>query len=638
MQTLSDDFILINHSLKENLFKNPKDYIIINKEQKYAYINENSGSQPQFISLDYKLKNDNRDNFILKDNISDEILLKYLNYNITKRLSVKFDEFFQLLRVAKQFNDNNIIVEIETKFQRKKILNPENVSLFLLEIILQDNDNLNELEMNLLYSKCNENSNYILEIIISYFNDQKSSEVVDNLLKILEAKKDYITVPKFEFLLFILNKINHIDSNIKRKVINIFFKSQNCNAEIKKKLIMISILDFTNFNDKIFTECFDFSEFIENSIFTNENKNFFSEQEENFIRLIYKKANLQCKNANVKVPTEQNETEKNEDQANLLHIDLKFKEEKIISTGGSIQCMAKTNLPNLKCKLIAFGQQDGIIKLLEVSKEGCEIISSYKGHTLGIKCLLYVDEDIPVFISGSIDKTIKIWHIQENYCIDTFMGHTDGVLCMIYLGQSILISGSMDCTIKVWDYLHGICSKTIIGHERSVQCLVDMKQIGENIIASGSSDTSIRVWNIKTGMQLKFFNEHVQTVQCIVYPYHYKNNILVSGSLDTTIRLWNIKTGELDKKLSGHNDFVTAIVSLHDINKRLILSGGWDKHFNLWDIETGHCLHSFNIGYGITRGASCMMTYSPDFYNMNNILVLGNFDGTIKLLIIKINN
>ncbi len=644
MLVSNDDFFQINHTSKESAFKNPKDYIIINKENKYAYQPETSTSAPQFVNINFRPKNDTRDTLFMKENINDEVLLKYLNYNLTKKLQVKFIEFFQLLRIAKIFNDNNVIVEIEKKFQKKKILNPANVGVFLLEIILQDNENENndDLDLKTIYSRCNENSNYILENIITYINEQNINDILDHLVGVFEAKKDKITLPKFEFFLFILNKLIQIDSVIKRKFINIFLSTKNYSPEIKKKLIMVAILDYTNSYDKLTNESLDFSSFIETIVLSSgETRNLFNDQEENFIQLMYKKANLQCKkNTFAPKKTQEEkmatlESENDEKPETQTYSNLKFKEEKIISTGGSIQCMTKAAFPDIKSKLIAFGHQDGILKLLEVNRESCEIISSYEGHTQCIKTILYVDEDLPVFITGSMDKTIKIWHIQENYCIETFTGHTDSVLCLLYFGKSSLISGGKDCTIKIWNYLVGTCEKTLTGHERSVQCLIDMKKLAENIIASGSSDTSIRIWNIKTGKQLKFFNEHELTVQCMIFPNHFKNNILVSGSLDTTIRIWDVKAGVQEKKLVGHNDFVTSLVALEDIHKSLILSGGWDKHFNLWDLETGTCLSSFNIGYGITRGASCMMTYPADFETTYSTLVIGNFDGTIKFISVK---
>jgi len=670
----NDDFFNINHTSKENTFKNPKDFIIINKDNKYGYQAEEINSPPQFIVMNnnYYNKNDHRETLVIKENISDEVLIKYFNYNLTKKLHVKFIEFFQLLRVAKIFNDNNVTVEIERIFQRKKILSHTNVGVFLLEIILQDNENENkdDLDLKTVYSRCNENSNYILEYIITYINEQKLTDIFDNLVSIFESKIDLITVPKFEFFLFILNKLVHTDTKFKRHFIDIYIKTHHCKNEIKKKFIMVAVLDFTNAYDKLSNESLEFSVFIENSLFNNpETRSSFSDQEESFIHLIYKKANLQCKKftsttlqkkgnspinekksfaekPNVKLPSLETELENDgeKDKEKNPKYNLKFKQEKIISTGGSIQCMAKAEFPEIKSKLIAFGQQDGILKLLEVNREGCEIISSYEGHTKCIKTIIYINEEIPVFITGSIDKTIKIWHIQENYCIDTLCGHSDSVVCLLYIGKSlitnskdcrILVSGSKDCTIKVWNYLINMCLKTLTGHERSVQCLVDMRALGENIIASGSSDTSIRVWNLKSGTQIKFFNEHELTVQCMIYPFNFNKNLLVSGSLDTSIRIWDVIKGVQDKKLVGHNDFVTSLVSFHEIHVNLMLSGGWDKHFNLWDLETGECLNSFNIGYGVSRGASCMMTYPPSYDVIYNTLVIGNFDGTIKIISIR---
>jgi WD40 repeat protein len=55
-------------------------------------------------------------------------------------------------------------------------------------------------------------------------------------------------------------------------------------------------------------------------------------------------------------------------------------------------------------------------------------------------------------ISGSFDRTIKIWSIYEKSCLYTLSGHSSGVTSVAYspCGYKI-VSGSYDSSIKIWD-------------------------------------------------------------------------------------------------------------------------------------------------------------------------------------------
>ncbi|WP_237396853.1 WD40 repeat domain-containing protein [Okeania sp. KiyG1] len=54
-------------------------------------------------------------------------------------------------------------------------------------------------------------------------------------------------------------------------------------------------------------------------------------------------------------------------------------------------------------------------------------------------------------ISGSSDRTLKIWDIQTGEELLTLSGHTGGVRTVAKLPEGQVVSGSSDNTIKVWN-------------------------------------------------------------------------------------------------------------------------------------------------------------------------------------------
>lgn len=76
-----------------------------------------------------------------------------------------------------------------------------------------------------------------------------------------------------------------------------------------------------------------------------------------------------------------------------------------------------------------------------------KVLNIYRGHNIVFSVDTIGDDQ---FISGSFDRTIKLWNISADACIRTFEGHTDHVNSVATIGDDRFISGSWDETIILW--------------------------------------------------------------------------------------------------------------------------------------------------------------------------------------------
>ena len=93
-------------------------------------------------------------------------------------------------------------------------------------------------------------------------------------------------------------------------------------------------------------------------------------------------------------------------------------------------------------------------------------------------------------MSGSEDKTIKIWNIETGCVIKTLDGHTSFVLALKVLPNGYLISGSYDCTIKFWDVETGT-----VKHDLKVNSGVDsLKLLEDGRLVCGCENGTINIY------------------------------------------------------------------------------------------------------------------------------------------------
>jgi WD40 repeat protein len=116
-----------------------------------------------------------------------------------------------------------------------------------------------------------------------------------------------------------------------------------------------------------------------------------------------------------------------------------------------------------------------------------------KGHTKSINSV-GVSPDGKYVVSGSRDKTIKVWSMMTGECVKTLKGHVDYVNSVaIFPDSEHLVSDSEDKTVKIWDIGTGEVSKTLKLPDYVKGCVssVAVSHDGEQITA-GSIAVGIR--------------------------------------------------------------------------------------------------------------------------------------------------
>jgi len=249
--------------------------------------------------------------------------------------------------------------------------------------------------------------------------------------------------------------------------------------------------------------------------------------------------------------------------------------------GGSVTCVAV--LPDGRCALT--GSEDKTLRLWNIDSGAA--LRALEGHEGSVTCVAVLADGRHA-LSGSEDNTLRLWDIESGGQLRRFEGHEGPVTSVAVLpdGRRAL-SGSKDNTLRLWDIETGAELRRFEGHDDWINCVAALPN-GRHVL-SGSDDNTLRLWDIEAGAELRQFEGHGGTFTCLAVLADGRR--VLSGSDDNTMRLWDLESGAELQCFEGHEYWVTSVAALPD--GRRALSASSDNTLRLWEIESGVELRRF---------------------------------------------
>jgi WD40 repeat protein/energy-coupling factor transporter ATP-binding protein EcfA2 len=264
---------------------------------------------------------------------------------------------------------------------------------------------------------------------------------------------------------------------------------------------------------------------------------------------------------------------------------------------------------------IVSGSDDRTIRLWDL--EGNPIGQPFQGHEDSVRSVAF-SPDGTTIVSGSDDRTIRLWDLEGNPIGQPFQGHEDSVWSVAFSPDgTTIVSGSADRTIRLWDLEGNPIGQPFQGHESSVWS-VAFSPDGTTIV-SGSDDRTIRLWDLEGNPIGQPFQGHESSVWSVAFSPD--GTTIVSGSADRTIRLWDLEGNPIGQPFQGHESSVLSVAFSPD--GTTIVSGSSDRTIRLWDLEGNPIGQPFQ-GH---ESSVWSVAFSPD----GTTIVSGSDDRTIRL-------
>ncbi len=191
------------------------------------------------------------------------------------------------------------------------------------------------------------------------------------------------------------------------------------------------------------------------------------------------------------------------------------------------------------------------------------VLFTLTGHTDTVNAVAYSPDGTRIATASSDNSTI-IWEVPpaqpEGVAADgrrlhTLGGHWRWVMAVSFSPDGrTLVTGSYDKTARLWDVQTGAAKSMLVGESGGVRA-VCFSPDGRTV-AIGGADTEVRLWDVVRGTVTHTLKGHTAPVRAIAYSPD--GTRLASGSEDRTVRVWEVDGREVGAPVPLP-DYATAL-------------------------------------------------------------------------------
>lgn len=256
--------------------------------------------------------------------------------------------------------------------------------------------------------------------------------------------------------------------------------------------------------------------------------------------------------------------------------------------------------------------------LEQVKLPGGEVLQALAGHSKPITTAA-LSSDGRLAVTGSGDRSVRLWNLEDGRCLHNLEGHTDLVESVVLSSDcSLAFSGSRDKTVRIWQVSTGDCLY-VLQHAQEVR-RVRLSADGYHLLVAswplGEKD-QLDVWEVATGQRI--FTRAGGHWLC---PFSTGPWALVASKTarPAPLTLWEIPSGRQLCAFSESPSEITDLALSRD--NRWALSGCHDGSLRLWEVDWSSRVGEFSLV--VNR------THDHDEVESNQQLFLKNLESAQK--------
>ena len=268
-------------------------------------------------------------------------------------------------------------------------------------------------------------------------------------------------------------------------------------------------------------------------------------------------------------------------------------------------------------------------------------IQKYASHGYPVLDIA-VSRDNALFASVGGDRSVFLWDVQRSEGTlrrlgsNTSQGHTSRITCVSFAGQddSVLISGSDDRSVRIWDLKSRDAKPLMILEEAKdgVSCL-SVPQGGFEVVV-GSVDGRVRGYDVRMGRVVS--DVMPGSVTCL--EVSGDGRTMLVGCLDGRIRVMDRNDGACLKTLpaeecgDGYKNESLRLKSCWATNEALVLSGSEsDGKVRAWDVLSGKPIGKVEVSPSGKVVSVVKWREGSQAQGRQGVWAAGGAEGTVKI-------
>jgi WD40 repeat protein len=268
-------------------------------------------------------------------------------------------------------------------------------------------------------------------------------------------------------------------------------------------------------------------------------------------------------------------------------------------------------------KRLLTGSEDKTLRLWDTATG--KSLHVFEGHTQHIFGAVLAPDGKQALSAG--DQTVRLWDTATGKEVRQMTGHEGPAVRAVFGPEGRAVSGGTDGTVRVWDLRTGKQAALLTGHAATVRFVAYSDKA--RAAATSSYDGSIRLWDLETGKEVRTLAEHAGPDDLMSLCFSPDGKYLLAPAADLSLRLVEVATGKEVKRIKTGHAYCAAF---SPDGKRVVTGGFFDNTVRVWDVETGKALHSYK---GHTGGVTCVtcVTFFPD----GKRIASASADGTARV-------
>ncbi|KAK1299150.1 Guanine nucleotide-binding protein subunit beta-like protein [Acorus calamus] len=237
------------------------------------------------------------------------------------------------------------------------------------------------------------------------------------------------------------------------------------------------------------------------------------------------------------------------------------------------------------------GSWDGELRLWDLST-GVSVCR-FVGHTKDVLSVAFSSDNRQI-VSASRDRTIRLWNTvgECKYVMQDGDSHQNWVSCVRFSPlpfKPFIVSGSWDRTVKVWDLPNCKIRSTLQGHTGYVNVIAVSPD--DKLCASGGKDGVTLLWDLAEGKRL-YSLEAGSIIHSLCF---CPSKFWLCAATEDSVKIWDIESKSVVQELkpdpstiitTGKNQMLFCTSLTWDTNGSTLFAGYTDGLIRVWGVNS----------------------------------------------------